>query len=292
LFKKIKFLVRNFLKVQSYVYYGLSKSQINQIQISNQYRLMKKNFSPSEMPSMNDVGFKVHSQFEEDGILLYIFSMIGAKSKKVLEICAGEGIESMSANLIINHGWEGLLFDGDKKLVENGLKFFGQNEMTWLHPPIFKQAWITRENSNDLISKNGFSGEIDLLSLDLDGNDYHIMEAMNVVKPRVIICETHNAIPSEKALTIPYKSDFNRMTGPHIDFMSVSLLAMTKLLNAKGYRLVGSNRFGFNAVFILKGLGEEYFPEVSVESVHRNSFTKQRRESAWNKIKDLPWISV
>jgi hypothetical protein len=267
-------------------------AQVEQIQIINQYHLMKNLLTPAQMPSLKDVGFRVYSQFEEDGILLYIFSVIGTTNKRVVEICASNGVECMATNLIINHGWNGLLFDGDKKNVEDGIKFFTSNDSTWLHPPIFKEAWLTCENINELIKESDFVGEIDLLSLDIDGNDYYIMEAINVIKPRVIICETLNVIPSDLALTIPYKSDFSRQESLHPDFMSVSLLAMKKMLNKKGYRLIGSHRFGFNAIFMLNGVGTEYFPEVSVESIHDNEYTKFRNRTAWKQVKDMPWVAV
>lgn len=290
--KKLKRQVKSFFGNSIAFSHQEQNSQVEQIQIANQYRLMKKSLTPVEMPTFRDVGFKVYSQFEEDGILLYIFSLIGTTNKRVVEICAGEGIQCMAANLIINHGWDALLVEGDTELTERGITFFASNPLTWIHPPTFKQAWITRENINQIITENGFVGEIDLLSLDIDGNDYHIMEAINTIKPRLIICETHNVIPSDLALTIPYKSDFNRMDGLHPDFMGVSLLAMKKLLNKKGYRLIGSNRFGFNTFFMLNGVGTEYFPEVSVESVHNNSYTRFRNVTAWKDVKDLPWIIV
>ena len=286
--RKIKYFLREFT-------FKISKeknNQIEQIIIANQYRLMKKILTKEEMPSFKDVGFKVHSQFEEDGILLYIFSIIGVTNKRVIEICAGDGISCMSANFIINHGWEGLLFDGDQNSVNEGIKYYSQHKSTYLHPPIFKRAWITTENINQLITENNFAGNIDLLSLDIDGNDYYIIEAINVIKPRVIICETHNVIPSDLALTIPYKSDFTRMSGLHPDFMSVSLLAMKTILKRKGYRLIGSHSYGFNAIFILNGIGEDYFPEVSVESVHDNPYTKATRDKRWKEIKDLPWVKI
>jgi len=119
------------------------------------------------------------------------------------------------------------------------------------------------------------------------------MEVINVIKPRVIICETHNVIPSEFSLTIPYNDNFDYKDGKqHIEFRSVSLLAMTKLLNKKGYRLVGSHRYGFNAIYILNEVGREYFPEVSIESIHNNNYTKRRREEAWNEVKDHPWVKI
>jgi hypothetical protein len=289
---KLKQKIRSFILSFIPLTHQMQNTQVEQTAIVNQYRLLKKIMDPSEMPTLNDVGFKVHSQFEEDGQLLYIFSIIGTTNKRVVEICAGDGMECMAANLILNHGWEGLLYDGDKDNVDRGIKFFAKHKSTFLSPPIFKKAWLTTENINHLILDNGFKDEIDLLSLDIDGNDFYIMEALNVIKPRVIICETHNVIPSNLALTIPYKSDFNRMEDLHPDFMGVSLLGMKKLLNKKGYRLIGAHRYGFNAIFMLNEIGKEYFPEVSIESVHDNSFSKVRRETSWVKVKDLPWIEI
>jgi len=287
--QKTKGFIRNVVSSMP----GIQNTQVEQVLMMNQYRLMKKLLSKDEMPSLNEVGFRVHSEFEEDGILLYIFSLIDTTNKRVVEICAGNGAQCMAANLIVNHGWEGLLFDGDERNIAESTKFFASHRSTFALPPIIKHAWITRENINELIGSADFKGEIDLLSLDIDGNDYYIMEAIDVVKPRVIICEVQNVIPSDLALTIPYREDFYYKDGKqHEEFRSVSLLAMTKLLNKKGYRLVGGHQYGFNAFFILNGVGEDYFPEVSVESVYDNSFTKLRIEEAWEEVKDLPWVEI
>jgi hypothetical protein len=289
--KRIRQKVEGFIRSSIKPLQQEQNAQFEQIGLINQYRLMKKLMTAGEMPGLTDVGFKVYSQFEEDGILLYIFSLIGTTNKRVVEICAGDGVECMAANLIVNHGWTGLLFDGNAELVQNGIKFYASNKSTWLHPPIFKHAWVTRENVNQLIEENGFHGEIDLLSLDMDGNDYHIMDVIDVIKPRVIICETHNVIPSHLALTVSYSAEFSRTEGSHPDFMGVSLLAMTKLLNKKGYRLIGSHRYGFNAIFLPAGVATDYFPEVSVESVHDNSYTRLRQK-VWEELKHLPWVEV
>ena len=118
------------------------------------------------------------------------------------------------------------------------------------------------------------------------------MESIEAIKPRVIICETNSIIPGNLALTIPYKPDFNRLNDLHPDYMGVSLLAMKKLLDKKGYRLIGAHRYGFNAFFMLNGVGDDYFPEVSIESVHDSAYTKFRRATSWKEIKDLPWVTV
>ena len=240
-------------------------------------------------PAFHDVGFRRYSQFEEDGILLLIFSMIGEKSRKVVEICCGNGQQSMAANLIVNHGWEGLLFEGDQALVEAAISFYKRQPDCLLNQPIIRQAWITAESINSLISGEGYSGEVDLLSLDIDGNDYWVWKAIDKISPRVCVFETHNVIPSNLALTIPYDPDFRKGVS---DFHSASLLAMTKLSKEKGYRLIGAHRYGFNAFFMRNDVGTDIFPEVSVESVHDNCFTRWSQANRWPKVQHLGWQEV
>ncbi len=241
------------------------------------------------LPSFDEVGFRKYSQFEEDGILLFIFSIIGRTNRMAVEICAGDGIQCNCANLIINHGWEGFLFDGDAHNVKKGKAFFKNHKDTFLWPPKFTCSWITAENINTVIQSAGCSGEIDLFSLDMDGNDYWIWEALDCIQPRVVVCETHNAIPYDKALTVPYDPKF-KIKIPN--YHSASLLAMTKLANKKGYRLVGTHRYGFNAFFIRNDVCENLLPEVTVKSCLQDSFTKGTVEKSWPKIKDLDWIEV
>jgi hypothetical protein len=246
------------------------------------------------LPPLSTTGFRKYSQFEEDGLLLYVFSVIGEKSKRVVEICCGTGRECMSANLIINHGWDGLLFDGDKKLVESAKKFFLEQKDCQMRQPEVINTWITVENVNELIRANGFYGEIDLLSLDLDGNDYWIWEAINVISPRVCIFETSNMIPGDFSLTIPYDPKFffsNKSAKLH-DFRSASLLAMRNLSVKKGYRLIGGHRLGFNAIFMRNDIGLQEFPEVSIKEIHDNQFTRWLQEHHWPKVKNLPWVEV
>ena len=98
----------------------LELEQMIQVGISNQYKIMTSlsNKLNNFFPKFIDTGFKVYSQFDEDGILLYIFSLIGFTNRKIIEICCGHGKECNTANLIINHACNGLLFDGDEKNIE------------------------------------------------------------------------------------------------------------------------------------------------------------------------------
>ena len=106
-----------------------------QIYLQLKFRELSK--ISSDLPKINDVGFKYNSQTDEDGILLYIFSLIGSTNKRPVEICAGNGIECNTANLIINHGWSGLLIGGNEALVTQGQEFYRKHPATYVFPPKF-----------------------------------------------------------------------------------------------------------------------------------------------------------
>src|SRR6266487_5222826 len=226
--------IAKFIFNQSLVHNHPSTS-VAQLGLSQHYRTLVKSGS-RPLPTFAEVGFREYSQFEEDGILLYLFSLILPRAKTCLEICAGNGIECNTANLIINHGWWGFLFDGNKANVEAGRSFYQSHKDTFLYPPRFDHAWITAENVNDVIKGSGLSGPIDLLSLDVDGMDYWIWKAIKVVDPAVVVCEIHNPVPPELALTVPYDPKF---VCDDEDYRGASLKAMCILAREKGYRLVG-----------------------------------------------------
>jgi hypothetical protein len=148
----------------------LTRMAISQKSLLAQLRILFERDPKVYHEKLNDFGFRCFSQFEEDGLLLFVFAAIGFGSKKVVEICAGDATECMATNLLINHEFDGLLFDGNRKNVLRGQRFFHSHAGTSLFPPIFCQAWITAENVDQLLEQNGFVGDIDLLSLDVDGN--------------------------------------------------------------------------------------------------------------------------
>src|SRR5262245_54832977 len=107
----------------------------SQIQLALTYRQMYD--ERRKLPAASEVGFKAYSQADEDGILLFLFAVLGTHSKTCVEICAGDGIECNSANLILHHGWHGLLVDGDETAVERGRRFYGQSPGSYVYPPKF-----------------------------------------------------------------------------------------------------------------------------------------------------------
>jgi len=211
---------------------------------------------------LNTTGFRNLSQFEEDGLILFILAAIGIKSRTFLDIGSANGINSNCANLAINFGFHGLFIDGDENLIQEGRSFYNAHPDTWLYPPKFECAFIKRENINELIKKNGFSGEIDLLSIDIDGNDYWVWDALEIVDPRVVIIETHIEY-GMRSVVVPYDKNYsfsNSDNKPH----GASAPAMLKLARSKGYRLVGANKFGFNLIFVKVDEAMHQLPAVDL----------------------------
>lgn len=273
---------------------SISLEQSQQIALKNQWLMMKQMLGGRNLPSLAEVGFRAWSQFDEDGQLLYLLTICGFTNRKVVELCIGTGDQSNTTNLIINHACEGLLFDGELSCIDQTRQLFGHHPLTWLNPPKCVHAWITRDNINDLLERHGFTGEIDLLSLDVDGNDYWIWKSIEVISPRVFICEVQYICPDDRAITIPYKEDFvyTSHDNYHAEFRSASPLAMIKLSREKGYRLVGANKFGFNFVFLRNDIGQEFFPEVQLEEISNNPHTIAAKKNLWRFVSNAPWVEV
>jgi len=240
-------------------------SRAEQIQLLLRYREL---FARDKVVlSFRDVGFRCFSQTDEDGILLYLLALTGMPTRRAIEICAGSGVESNTANLIVNHGYHALLLDGNLKDVEEGRAFYRNNKNTRIWPPQYVQKWITKDNVNSTLLENGFSGEIDVLSLDLDGVDYWIWKEINAVSPRAVVLEYQDAWGDEAALTVPYSDNFRAVViDGYPDYAGATLPAFVKLGRAKGYRLVGANLYGYNAFFLRDDVGRDVFSEVSAAS--------------------------
>jgi hypothetical protein len=263
-----------------------SLNQATQILLRLKYQELARAKAP--LPKFEDVEFRCFSQNGEDGILLYIFSLIDTTNKKLVEIGCGNGLENNSANLIVNHGWHGLLFDGNQKNISSAKDFYNHSKDTFVNPPQTIKAWVTKENINQLITENNFKDQIDLLSLDIDGMDYWIWQALEVIEPRVVVLEYHEEFGTE-SVTVPYNQGFQKES-ENPRYFGASLPAFVKLAKEKGYRLVGCNHQKFNAFFIKDNAGQSVLPEVKFETCLRKQ--KATDYTLLQKLSQYPFQKI
>ncbi|MDX1951696.1 MAG: hypothetical protein SFY81_05900 [Verrucomicrobiota bacterium] len=274
-----------------------SSIQLEQVLLNT---LLSEKGKKGEPIDISDYGFRVYSQTEEDGIILAIFSQIGTTTRKCVEIGAGMApyseVECNTANLLIHHGWEGLIIDGDPKNIHRIQQFFKTHANTWHATPKTIASFVHGENINDLLNKHDFNSELDLLSLDIDGVDWWVFKALQVTKPRVLILEINDVLPYPSTLTIPYSASFNHRehNPPGLDahYFGASLGAFKVLAQEKGYRLLGINRSASNAFFLRNDIVAPTLPTRLPEECPIHQRTRQRRAQFHDKISKMSWVDV
>jgi hypothetical protein len=193
-------------------------------------------------------GYRVYSQSDEDGILHEIFRRIGEGPRTFVEIGAGDGLENNTLFLLVQ-GWRGLWIEGSARKAAAARKTLESLIVGGrLH---LEQHFVTAASVDETLKSLAPGPEISLLSVDIDGNDYYILRAIDSVSPRVIAAEYNAKFPAD----VPWVMEYNeghRWDGT--DYFGMSLKAVETLLSGKGYSLVGCNILGCNAFFVRNDL--------------------------------------
>lgn len=245
--------------------------------------------------NLSDAEFKVFSQWGDDGIIQYLINHLSIENKTFIEFGVEDYQEANTRFLIVNDNWSGLVLDGSS---ENILKI-KKDEIFWKYDLRAKSAFITAENINELIKEEGIEGEVGLLHIDIDGNDYWIWKALEVVDPIIMIVEYNSIFGSKRAITIPYSDDFYRFKAHYSGlYAGASLKALCDLAEKKGYNFIGCNSAGNNAYFVkigyckdLKILNSEtgYLESKFRESRDENGKLNYKRAGdRIEVIKDMP----
>ena len=227
---------------------------------------------------LHQAEFKVFSQFGDDGIIQYLIQQVKPENHTFIEFGVQDYSESNTRFLLMNNNWRGLIIDGDRQAMA-ALKlqdYYWRNDLTAVG------EFITRENINQLFLDNGFSGEIGLLSVDIDGNDYWVWQAINAVNPVIVVVEYNSVFGSKHAVSVPYDPGFVRTQAHYSNlFWGASLKAFYTLAAQKGYVFVGCNSNGNNAYFIRKNrVGK--IPVVSLEEGYVESHFRESRDMNGN----------
>jgi hypothetical protein len=220
------------------------------------------------------VGFKVFSQWDEDGIIQYLISKTPIERKTFIEFGVENYEESNTRFLLLNDHWQGMVLDARA----GDIRYIQQDKIYWQYDLQAKCTWITKENINALVRDAGFGEDVGLVSIDIDGNDYWIWEAIQSVRPWIVIIE-YNSSFGLQPIAVPYKQDFDRSAAHYSNlYYGASLGALQHLAQKKGYLLLGSNVWGHNAFFIRADVAGEFrgleLREAYVASKFRESRDK------------------
>lgn len=232
--------------------------------------------------SFKEVEFSVFSQWGDDGIIQYLINKIDIPVKSFIEFGVENYLESNTRFLLINDNWSGLVMDSSKK----NINFIKNDPISWKYSLLAKEAFVNAENINDLICSAGFAGEVGILSIDIDGNDYWIWKAINVINPIITIVEYNSVFGVERPITVPYKTTFSR-TNEHYSnlYFGASLPALCLLAEEKGYYFIGSDSRGVNAYFVRKDMIGTLAQLTAKEGYVASKFSQSRdRDGLLNHI--------
>lgn len=226
---------------------------------------------------LRDYEFKIFSQWGEDGIIQRLIDVVPLGERNFIEFGVESFFESNCRFLMMNDNFSGFVMDGSSL----NMKLCKRSYFYWRHDLKALQAFITRDNINALLKESGFGPDLAILSVDLDGMDYWVTEAIEGFTPRILIHEYNSIFGSERKISVPYEPAFQR-TKAHSSnlYWGASLGALTHLAAKRGYSLVGTNSAGCNAFYVRNDLLSPKLEALSVERGYTESRYRESRDSS------------
>ena len=226
--------------------------------------------------NIQDYEFKVFSQNGEDGIIQFLIQNTEIKNKIFVEFGVETYKEANTKFLLLNNGWSGLIIDGDKNAMEK----IASSDLHWKYDLKSIGNFITKDNINKIIKSAGIEGEIGLLSVDIDGNDYWVFENIDCVNPQILIMEYNSMFGDIHKISVPYDENFVRSQKHYSNlYYGASIAALCDIANKKGYDLVGSNSFGNNLFFIRHDCNKLKIKLTPKEAYVKSKFRESRDEN-------------
>jgi len=265
----------------------------------NQGRILSRDYAQRSFGDLSEAEFQVFSQWGEDGIIQYLVQNLAIEHKKFVEFGVETFVEANCRFLMLKDFWQGLVIDGSNRNISR----IRQSDMHWRHPLHTVEAFISKDNIADLIGDFAADG-LGILSVDIDGVDYFVLEALSGLRPSIVIVEYNGLFGAQAKVSVPYSADFIRSRAHHSNiYYGASIAAFDHLLSGWGYALVGGNAAGNNAFFVRRDLLNDKIREVSVASAFRETSFSEVRDASGNLtfvrgldrraiVADLPLVDV
>jgi hypothetical protein len=217
--------------------------------------------------------YGVFSQWGEDGLIAYLVSKVAIERPWFVEFGVETYREANTRFLLMARNWRGLVIDGS----EDNVREIKADNVSWRHELEARCAFVTRENIDGLLREAGFTGDIGVLSIDIDGNDYWVWEAIEAISPRIVVVEYNSLFGPDRAVTVPYNPTFARGRAHHSHvYYGASIAALARVGARKGYALVGSNTAGNNAFFVREDVRGD-LPVVTPNVAYRRAQFREAR---------------
>jgi len=242
--------------------------------LTSQARLLSEvNRKKGHIEDLSDAEFSIFSQWGEDGIIDWILSHLPDIPRTFIEFGVENYKESNTRLLVLNRNWRGLAIDGSDSNIDD----IKAQDIYWRHDISAVHAFITSGNIQEVITQNGFAGDVGILSIDIDGNDYWVWEAIQCIRPCIVICEYNAVLGDQYSITIPYRDDFIRSRAHWSNlYFGASINALKELGLRKGYTFLGTNSNGMNAFFIRRDLLDRLSGKIRSVSTYPSHFRESR----------------
>jgi len=243
----------------------------------NQGRILALMQRELRLPNLSDYEFKVFSQWGEDGILQHLTSHLAVRNRTFIEFGVEDFHEANCRFLLVKDGWRGFVIDGSEENIER----LRRSYFYWQYPLQSRSAFITRDNIGELLADSGFDREPGILSIDIDGIDYHVLGALDDWRPAILIVEYNEAFGFERPVSVPYDASFVRARKHYSNqYWGANLAAFCYLADHRGYGLVGTNGVRSNAFFVRRDLLTDVVREVGIETCGGEATYRDSRDES------------
>jgi hypothetical protein len=248
--------------------------RLDEIKI-NQGRILGELQRDRRYERLSDYEFKVFSQWGEDGILQHLTTHLDIRNRTFIEFGVEDFFESNCRYLLMKDRWHGFVIDGSPANIAR----LRRSYFFWMYRLESLASFITKDNVAALMERSGFGLEPGILSVDVDGVDYHLVEALEQMRPSIMIVEYNGLFGHQRNVTVPYDASFQRTQAhPSNLYLGASLPAFVRLLERRGYALVGVNGMGSNAFFVRKELLNDRVREVGIDQCPAGPVFREARD--------------